>query len=208
LKLLKPNAANNFVGFWSREHVDSAQRPVLLLTLPHVDHPLPAAPSSLIALSTSPGQFDLSWSASSGSARYNVKRSTSVGGPYTVIAASVAGTTFRDTSVSDGTIYYYVVSATNGTGESPDSVIASTTPLGMAVLENQSTGLFVAAPGGVTAGTLDLDDDANVLVVGVYADTSGVTFPTSKTRFGGVEPDGVIQATETNRMTAFGTIEI
>ena len=64
----------------------------------------------------------------SGATRFSVKRSTTAGGPYTPIAADVKPRTYVDTSVVNGTTYYYVVSAINGAGESGDSNEAAATP--------------------------------------------------------------------------------
>ena len=203
LKLSKPIAGNNFVGFHSRETVGSGLRPVLECSLPYVSRPLPAAPTGLSAVASSPTRTDLSWTASPGASQYNLKRATDINGPYSLIAAGFTGLACNDSAVAEGVTYYYKVSALNGSGESADSAIASTILLGISIIENHSTGKFTAVPGGTAAGTLDLVDDTNVLVVGVYADTSGVTFPTTHTTFGGAVPDGVIQATGANRMTAF-----
>jgi subtilase family serine protease len=70
----------------------------------------------------------LSWSAALGATRYNVKRSLTPGGPYSSINSAVHGTTFTDTGLTNGTTYYYVVSASNSQGESGDSNEASATP--------------------------------------------------------------------------------
>jgi hypothetical protein len=88
----------------------------------------PAAPTGLVAV---PGnaQANLSWSASGGAATYKVKRSTSSGGPYTLVAAP-ATPTYSDTSLSNGTMYYYVVAAASSGGDSADSAPASVTPVG------------------------------------------------------------------------------
>ena len=70
----------------------------------------------------------LTWSGASGATAFSVKRSSSAGGPYTPIAADVKPRTYVDTSVVNGTTYYYVVSAINGAGESGDSNEVAATP--------------------------------------------------------------------------------
>ncbi len=105
--------------------------------------PPPPTPTGLVA---TPGnnQVALSWNASSGATSYNVKRSTTSGGPYGTIA-SPGGTSFTDTTAVNGTTYYYVVSAVNAGGESGNSTQASATPQG-------SAPTFVAA-GTIASGT-------------------------------------------------------
>jgi hypothetical protein len=66
-------------------------------------------------------QAALSWNSVANAASYNVKRAAASGGPYTTIATGVTGTTYTDTSVTNGTTYYYVVSAVNSTNESINS---------------------------------------------------------------------------------------
>jgi hypothetical protein len=66
------------------------------------------------------GQISLSWAAVSGATFYTVKRSTTTGGPYTVIG-SPSMTTFVDTGRAIGPTYYYVVSANAACGESANS---------------------------------------------------------------------------------------
>jgi len=87
----------------------------------------PPAPTGLAA---APGnnRVDLSWNAASGATSYNVKRATVSGGPYSTIATDVATISFADTTAVNGTTYYYVVSAVNSAGESPNSNQASATP--------------------------------------------------------------------------------
>jgi hypothetical protein len=69
----------------------------------------------------------LSWTASTGATGYNVQRSTTTGGPYTVIGTA-AGASYTDTTATNGTTYYYVISATLGAGQSGNSNQASATP--------------------------------------------------------------------------------
>ncbi|MFC5470742.1 endo-1,4-beta-xylanase [Cohnella suwonensis] len=93
-----------------------------------VDIPqIPAAPASLTATADN-GLVDLSWTASSGAASYNVKRAATSGGPYTTIAAGVTATSYADAGLTNGTTYYYAVSAANSSGESVNSPEASATP--------------------------------------------------------------------------------
>ncbi|MGE5484576.1 MAG: fibronectin type III domain-containing protein [Ignavibacteriales bacterium] len=72
--------------------------------------------------------MSLSWDAVAGATGYKVKRSTTAGGPYAIIASEVTGTDYLDTDVTNGTTYYYVVSAVHTTGESANSNEASATP--------------------------------------------------------------------------------
>jgi subtilisin family serine protease len=89
--------------------------------------PPPTAPAGLTA-SASDQQVSLAWNPSTGANSYHVKRSLIPGGPYGLIASSVASTDYTDLSVVNGQTYYYVVSALNSGGESEDSGEASATP--------------------------------------------------------------------------------
>jgi regulation of enolase protein 1 (concanavalin A-like superfamily) len=88
---------------------------------------VPAAPYALLG-SPGDGSVPLRWLESFGATGYNVKRAVTSGGPYITIA-SVAGTSFVDTSVVNGTNYFYVATATNTAGESVVSPEESVTPL-------------------------------------------------------------------------------
>ncbi|HHY86395.1 MAG TPA: cellulase family glycosylhydrolase [Verrucomicrobia bacterium] len=76
----------------------------------------PLAPEGLVATAGG-GQVELSWSASTNATSYNIRRSTTDGGPYTFIA-NVMGTNYTDSALSNGVPHYYVVSALNLAGES------------------------------------------------------------------------------------------
>ncbi len=86
----------------------------------------PAAPTGLAA---TPGnaQVLLTWAATANATGYTVKRSTATGGPYTAIASQPT-TSFTDTPLTNGTKYFYVVSASNSAGPSPNSAEVSATP--------------------------------------------------------------------------------
>src|SRR6202522_3795141 len=87
----------------------------------------PIAPTNLSATAGNQ-QASLTWTAGGGAISYNVKRGTASGGPYTTVG-SPAGTTYADTSLANGTAYYYVVTAVNATGESGNSNQATATPM-------------------------------------------------------------------------------
>lgn len=88
------------------------------------------APTNLIVTTTNFGSISLSWSPSLGATGYNLKRAPSHGGPYnTIVATNISGTSFTDTTVVNGTPYFYVVTAVNPGGENPtNSPEASATP--------------------------------------------------------------------------------
>jgi chitin-binding protein len=89
---------------------------------------VPAAPTGLAAVAGD-GQVQLSWNAASGATGYNIKRSTTNGGPYANVNTSpVTATSFTNTGLTNGTAYFYVVTAVNASGESPVSTQVSATP--------------------------------------------------------------------------------
>jgi fibronectin type 3 domain-containing protein len=85
-----------------------------------------AAPDGLTAVAGN-AQVTLIWYAVGGATSYNVKRSTTSGSGY-VTVTNVTGASFVDTGLTNGTTYYYVVSAVNAVRESTNSTQVSTTP--------------------------------------------------------------------------------
>jgi chitin-binding protein len=88
---------------------------------------VPPAPTSLAATAGN-AQVALTWNAASGATGYNVKRSLVNGGPYSNVATNVTATSFTNTGLTNGTTYFYVVTAVNASGESPVSTQASAQP--------------------------------------------------------------------------------
>ncbi|MGD0730331.1 MAG: sugar-binding protein, partial [Terracidiphilus sp.] len=88
--------------------------------------PIPPAPTGLSA-SPGNGKVTLTWTPSTGAASYNVLRGTVSGGPYTQIA-NTAEVGYIDSTVTNGTTYYYVVEGVNVSGASGYSSPASATP--------------------------------------------------------------------------------
>lgn len=87
----------------------------------------PPAPTNLVAVSGPSGSrsITLTWNAAERAASYNIKRATSSGGSYSVIAAGSTATSFTDTGLKAGKTYYYYVTATNAGGTSANSNRAS-----------------------------------------------------------------------------------
>ena len=87
-----------------------------------------AGPTSVYAAPRC-GSNVVSWATLSGASSYNVKRSTTSGGPYTTIKSGLSstGTSYLDTSAVNCTTYYYVVSAVKSGVETCNSTEASVT---------------------------------------------------------------------------------
>jgi hypothetical protein len=88
-----------------------------------------AAPTGLAATAGN-ATVTLTWNAVSGATGYAVKRGAASGGPFTLVASltGASTTTYTDTGLTNGTTYYYVVSASNAAGASPDSAPIAATP--------------------------------------------------------------------------------
>ena len=87
----------------------------------------PPAPATLGA---NPGsnQVQLAWSPAFAATGYDLKRSSVSGSNYVTLVANWSGTNYTDTTVTNGTTYYYVVAGTNSSGEGPASPPVATTP--------------------------------------------------------------------------------
>jgi alpha-L-arabinofuranosidase len=89
-------------------------------------NPVPPAPAGLAAVAGS-AQVALNWNAASTATGYKIKRSLTSGSGYANIATN-ASLTFTNNGLANGTLYYFVVSATNSFGESTNSAQVSTRP--------------------------------------------------------------------------------
>ena len=90
----------------------------------------PVAPAGLAATPDN-GQISLLWNSSTGAATYSVLRSTTSGGPYATVAGGLAGTSYTDIGLTNGTTCYYVVTAANSGGTSANSGQVSATPVAL-----------------------------------------------------------------------------
>ena len=119
-----------------------------------VDNLPPAAPTGLLAVPGPDlvgGTAVLSWNANAEPdvVGYHVYRSLTIAGSFVrVNAATVTATTYPDSGLTNGTVYYYQVHALDGTNEGPASNTASVTPVDR---------IPPAAPTGVSAVDLPAD---------------------------------------------------
>jgi hypothetical protein len=74
----------------------------------------------------------LSWAASANATGYNVKWAAANGGPYTSVR-NVSGPAYTNFGLTNGTLYYFVVSATDAFGESANSAQVSARPVSLAL---------------------------------------------------------------------------
>ncbi len=88
----------------------------------------PNAPVGVTALAGE-GKITLSWNSVAGTDGTFVKRSTSFGGPFSVLAWQASGTSFIDSSVVAGTTYFYVTTSSRSGAESARSAVVSAIPL-------------------------------------------------------------------------------
>lgn len=108
---------------------------------------LPGAPAGLSATAKSNAEIDLAWTAAGGTVTgYNILRGTSAGGESaTPVASGVSSTTYADTTVTQGTTYYYEVAAANGAGQGPLSNEAKAVALAPSATLALATGASATA---------------------------------------------------------------
>jgi hypothetical protein len=121
---------------------------------------IPSVPTGLTAIATDM-LVTLQWTATSGASSYEVKRATTSGGPYAQVA-TVQGTAYTDSSVSNNTEYFYVVSAVNSTGASANSAEVGATPN--------------APPTAVASGTLPTVTCTNLGTPGTWQNVTPPVF--------------------------------
>jgi fibronectin type 3 domain-containing protein len=107
-----------------------------------------SAPSGLVA-TTDGSQVVLDWNDTPNAISYSVYRSATAGGPYgTAIATGLGTSAFTDATVTTGSTYYYVVTASDASSQSGNSA-------------ESSIAVVIPAPTGLTRtqgnGTINLD---------------------------------------------------
>lgn len=81
---------------------------------------IPSAPTGLVATAGS-GSVALTWTASSGATSYSIYRGTTAGGESSTPVGTATSNSFTDAGLTNGTTYYYTVTASNSAGTSAHS---------------------------------------------------------------------------------------
>ena len=93
----------------------------------------PPAPAGLAA-SAGDARVELAWSATAGATGYTVQRADSASGPYSTLASGLGATTYADEiGLTNGSTYFYTVSAANAFGTGEASAPVSARPLSPAM---------------------------------------------------------------------------
>lgn len=123
-----------------------------------------------LSLSQTNGVMNLSWSSVGAAVQYNIYRSKVSGGPYGLISTT-ASLNYQDSAVTNGLVYYYVVSAVYADGT-------------LSILSNEVNQLVVK--------TMNLRLPIELIDQGLASDTSPVTFERSRTSLETTAYDGAV----------------
>jgi fibronectin type 3 domain-containing protein len=179
----------------------------------------PGQPPSLTA-NPGDGKVFLSWGTASGASTYNVYRGTTMGGESTTaIATLISTTSFTDSTVTNGTTYFYIVKGVNTNGTGPASPEASATPqAGIGGGAINFPGGFAGATGLTLNGSAVINGSNLQLTDGVTGNQAGsvwfntpldITSFTTQFTFqipSGTSPtaDGFTFAIQNNNVNALG----
>jgi fibronectin type 3 domain-containing protein len=81
----------------------------------------PAKPAGLVISNAGSGYVSLSWNSVANAESYDIYRGNSKDGASARIGTGIGTTTYTDSTVGAGAMYYYSVRAVNSSGSSPDS---------------------------------------------------------------------------------------
>jgi len=164
------NATSDYLGYCPGEYSDLTRRPKLVISW--VDTTPPAIPIGLSVTSAMDTQASLSWTANTEPdlAGYNLYRSTVLGSGYAKVnGATITGTSYTDSGLTNGKTYYYKISALDNVtppNESAQSaavtaIIVDTTPPAI------PTGLTVTSAANQQV-VLDWNDNTEPDLAGYY----------------------------------------
>lgn len=166
----------------------------------------PAAPTSLTATANN-GLVTLSWAASPGASSYNIYYGTSPGVNTASLnkAIGLTGSPHNVLSLTNGTTYYFVVTALNVNGESAVSLEVSATPAAVQLPPAVPTSLTAAAANSQV--TLGWVASPGATSYNVYAAVSSPVIPGAATLLvSGINGTSTTIGSLTNNTTYFFTV--
>ncbi len=135
-----------------------------------------------LTATASNAKVDLVWDSVLNATSYNVKRAITSGGEYTTIATvnvtSGAITSYVDNTAKNGTPYYYVVTAVNASGESPNSNEVSATPQVLNQLKL----------------VLEVNEEKQISISDELSDNTEMTWTSSDSTIATVDENGKVKA--------------
>ncbi len=144
---IEPSASASTVAFTGQTNHFSVFNPIV-----PSDNIAPAIPANVSAVAGN-ATVAITWSAVSNSdlLGYEIYRSTTVGGAYTQLNTSnITGTSYTDSSVSNGSTYYYKVSA-GDTGGDESELSSASNAASPAVPATSGGGAVIIQPSPVLA---------------------------------------------------------
>ncbi|MGD0623857.1 MAG: fibronectin type III domain-containing protein [Thermodesulfobacteriota bacterium] len=133
----------------------------------------PLASPSGIQVTAGDGQVTVGWTAAAGATSYNIYYSTAAGQETTASGVKFPNATSPQviTGLTNGTRYYFVVTAVNASGESTTSSEVSAIPPGVPAQPSGVTATATTGQATVSWNAVTFATSYNVY----YSDTSGVT---------------------------------
>lgn len=102
------------------------------------------------------GNVSLAWNASAGATSYNLYRSLASGSEGSIAyATGITSNSSTDSSVTNGTLYYYKVSAVNGSGAGPQSAEFTGLPSSTITIDQWKLQEFGSVPAALSPAAAD-----------------------------------------------------
>lgn len=117
---------------------------------PSANNGLPKAPSGLFA-SPDNGSIELIWDEVPEAVTYTIRRGESQNGPFTVVTTELSDTSFTDSGLTNGTTYYYIISASNEVGEGASSVTVQEVPAPVLIVAADGSGQYTKVQDAINA---------------------------------------------------------
>lgn len=161
---LSPSTAYTFKVMAMNTAGDTAVSSDVQATTKNTANPsVPGAPS--ISATAGDGTATITWSAVPGATSYTVKGRTVSSSVYSMVYSinNATVTSYTYSGLTNGTTYYFVVTASNGYGESAPSAAVSVTPAKTKITPGDFVGYDIGSP--TIKSTSSFDDDTNLFTL-------------------------------------------